>query len=264
MTLLDPQHEVLLDAKAPTPHRRVRLTHLLGAALVVLLLAAAALQLTSGSKRQQPASTPAATPLQAPAGAGGIAVPPVAGATQLVNGVAVGYPHTAAGAVAAATNYLVAQSDPQMYVADRRHAVLETIAAPGQADQLIAQVEPGIQLAARGLGLDASGRSNDGVLVSRVLPLGWHLDSYQSDRARVAVWYGTLAGVAALHSQTPVTTEYATESIDLVWAAGDWKWSGLVHADGPAPVGGVQPPSSADQIALAVQSFQPYAYGSHT
>lgn len=263
MTVLDePSHEVLYEP-VTAPRRRVSVPLVVGVALTLLLLAAAGLWMAGGhpSRTAAPSPSPAATASPPVSTDTGAAVPASPGATRLVGGVPVGYQHDPSGVVAAATGYLVAQSDPQMYVAARRHDVIRTIAASGSADDLIAQVEPGLQLAARGFGVDAQGRAAGGLLVSRVMPLGWRLDSYTHGRARVAVWYGTLAGVAGLHSQAPVTSEFATDSIDLVWADGDWKWVGLVHAEGPAPVGGVQPPSSADQIALAVSAFHPYAYG---
>ncbi len=264
MTLLDePSHQVLYEPATPPRRRRVSTALVVGVALTLLLLTAAVLWMAGRHPSRPAAATPSpATAANPPVSTdAGEAVPASPGATRVVHGVPVGYPRDPSGAVAAATGYLVAQSDPQMYVAARRHDVIRTIAAPGSADDLIAQIDPGLQLAARGFGVDAQGHAAGGPLVSRVMPLGWRLDSYTPDRARVTAWYGTLAGVAGLHSQAPVTSEFATDSIDLQWAEGDWKWSGLVHAAGPAPVGGVQPPSSADQIALAISTFHPYAYG---
>lgn len=264
MTLLNDSQPTMLYDPDPPRRRRVPLSLTVGVALVLLLLTATGLWVVGhqSSRTQSPTASPPAQPFQAARSpAGPTSVPAAVGASRLVAGVPVGYQNSEGGAVAAATSYLVAQSDPQMYIADRRHAVVRAIAAPGSADDLIAQVDPGIRLAAQGFGVDSTGKAADGLLVSRVMPIGWRVDSYRPDAARVEVWYGTLAGVAGLHSQAPVTTQFATDSVDLTWAGGDWKWLGLVHSDGPAPVGGVQPPASADQIALAATAFQPYAYG---
>lgn len=173
-----------------------------------------------------------------------------------------GYPRSQAGAISAATNYLVAFTQPRMFQPFVRDQVLTVLAGPQQAPDLIKSVNPGMQRAAEALQVDpTTGTSAMGQLVSRLVPVGYKVISYEGDRARIAVWGTSLAGVAGSASSVPVVNNWATDTIDLVWA-GDWKWAGFVESDGPTPVGTVNPPSPWAEIADATTGFVPYGYGS--
>jgi hypothetical protein len=224
--------------------------------LVLAVLVAALLRRPSNPP---PVAAPAPVPAQT---RNNQPVPAAAGATRVEAGVPVGYPQTQTGAVSAATNYLVAFTEPRMFQPVVRRQVLTILAGPNQAPDLIRSVDLGMQRAADTLGVDpATGTSSMGQLVSRLVPVGYQVVSYDNGRARIAVWGTSLAGVAGASSQMPVVNAWATDTIDLTWA-GDWKWAGFVESSGPTPVGTVNSPSSWSDIAEAVTGFTPYGYGS--
>lgn len=256
MTLHEPPDvTVTHEPSEPRPNRRWRYVgYAVMAAILILLVAALVIR--------RPATRSSAPPAAVPPTAASSPVPAVAGATRLEAGVPVGYPHTQSGAVAAATNYLVAFTQPRMFQLPVRFQVLSVLAGPTRTPDLIRAVEPGMQRAAQTLRVDpATGTSGMGQLVSRLVPVGYKVVSFEGDRARVAVWGTSLSGVAGASSSMPVVNTWATDTVDLEWD-GDWKWAGFVESDGPTPVGTVNPPSAWSDIADASTGFIPYGYGS--
>jgi hypothetical protein len=237
-------------------NRRWRQTGYVLLGLVLAVLVVAVLR-RPGAPPTRSVPAPAATPSQE-----SHPVPAAAGASRIEAGVPVGYPRTQSGAVSAATNYLVAFTQPRMFQPAVRRQVLTVLAGPELAPDLIRSVDPGMQRAAETLSVDPNtGTSSMGDLVSRLVPVGYQVVSYNNDRARVAVWGTSLAGVAGASSRMPVVNAWATDTIDLTWD-GDWRWAGFVESTGPTPVGTVNPPSSWSDIAGAVTGFSPYGYGS--
>lgn len=228
-------------------------------ALVVLLLAVVAADRLSGA---EPDPRVPGGAVQVPPSAPAVPVPAAAGATRVEAGVPVGYPQTEAGAISAATNHLVAFTQPRMFQPLVRLQVLTVLAGPRRAPELLRSVDPGMQRAAATLQVDpATGTSSMGQLVSRLTPVGYRVVSYGPERARIAVWATSLSGVAGASSSVPVVTSWATDTVDLEWD-GDWKWTGFVESAGPTPVGTVDPPSAWSEIADAATGFSPYGYGS--
>ena len=162
---------------------------------------------------------------------------------------------TEQGAVDAALGILALYGSTAMYDASGRRDLVGRTAAAEVEDALQAQLDVAFALTARGLGIDARGRSADGTLVARMIPAGYRVVSWSLDRAVVAVWTTGLLGVAGARSRNPVQEHWSTETVTLVWEASEWRWVGLDHQDGPAPVGSPQVPAPADQIALAQRDF---------
>lgn len=254
MTMTDEAPVLLHDDGTPTRPRRRRRPRLWWFAVAAVLCLTVAVL---AALRQTP---PAAGP--APAKPGLVVIPPTAGATRTVAGIPVGYPHTKAGAVAAATNFIQVFGHPDFLNADARHTALRAIAAPGRGETLISQIDPGMQRVVDNLGYAGSLDTAAGRIVIRDFPLGWRADGYTADRAVISVWSASIFGVAGVRSQFPVQTSYGTDTVELVWSGGDWKWGTLLaNADGPAPVGGSQTPASPEEIAAADATFTPYSYG---
>lgn len=258
MTLHD-QLDVTVEHESSRPPRIRRAwrygTYVLGV-LLALGLVVGLLDGPSGQpSQQQPVPVP---PTAAPTAS----VPAAPGASRTEVGVPVGYQRTQAGAVSAATNYLVAFTQPRMFQPLVRGQVLTVLAGPARAPDLIRSVNPGMDRAAETLQVDPNtGTSSMGQLVSRLVPVGYKVVSYSDSRARIAIWCTSLAGVAGADSSMPVVTAWATDTVDLEWD-GDWKWAGFVEAQGPTPVGTVNPPSPWTEVADAASSFTPYEYGS--
>jgi hypothetical protein len=192
------------------------------------------------------------------------ALPPIGGATELVGIVPVGYADTTPGAIAAATNYLTTLYGSTRILDDATRAqVIQAIAQPGASDALAASIDPTVAIIKGNL-LAANGKPiGGGVLTLRVLLAGYHVDAATAAAATIEIWYEAIYGVAVANSTEPVQSNYAVDTIKLVWAAGDWKWDTSTETPGPTPLG-VANGSAADiaRMQTVLSTFTPYPYGS--
>ncbi|WP_442812059.1 hypothetical protein [Streptomyces sp. NBC_01803] len=185
---------------------------------------------------------------------------PVDGST---NGIPAGFPQTEQGAQSAAANYAVALGGTEMFDADERRLIVDTVYAPSiAADRLTeldaAYSDPGFL---DRIGLTAAGTAPDGMtFVSRVSPVGASVAAFDGASATVSVWYSALFGVAGTDSTNPVTESWYTSTYDLVWANDDWKVTDFTQEDGPAPVGRDQRASTAEEMADAIEQFGGFTY----
>jgi hypothetical protein len=247
MTLQDerPRTRVLLPT-APTAHRR-RTGHGrrgLGVAVVIgALILAAVVGESIGSPERRPARAPdPGRQAQQPAAPTGDA--------------ASSYPNGRDGAQSAATNYVVELGGAAMFNADRRHELVRRIADPAVEPALQQQLDAAFGAVMAKFGLDEQGRPPAGLtFVCRVLPVGVRLLDYTGTTARVAVWTAGIIGLAGPKSTRPVAEAWSTTTVTLRWTGADWKWVTFSQQDGPTPVSGLQPPSSADDVADAVRTF---------
>jgi len=249
VTLQDerPQTRLLLpDAPTPGPERgspRRRLGVGVAAALVALLAYA-----VSGPPRTT-GDEAAAAPVDETR-RGDTAAAPDSGDPS------VRYPQTRAGAQSAAPNYVVAFGGAAMFDTDRRHAVVRRIADPAVEPTLQRQLDEVFAAVMARFGLDEQGRPPDGLtFVCRALPVGVRLLDYTGDTAQISVWTAGIIGLAGESSTRPVAEAWSTTTVSLRWSGGDWKWFAFSQQDGPTPVSGLQPPSSATAIADAVRNY---------
>jgi len=187
------------------------------------------------------------------------------GGLQLVAGVPVGYAHTDAGAVSAATNYAIAYGGPAMFVPAQRRIIVDATTDPAtRAAQQAQQVQQSALYSATAdkFGLDQQGRPTaPGVeFVARELPVGARLVAYAPNTAVVAVWEDGLVGLAGTGTTRPVQEGWGTTTVTLRWAARDWKWTAGSFTPGPTPITGVQTPSDPQAIADAVDEFGDFSY----
>ncbi len=184
------------------------------------------------------------------------------GGLQLVAGVPVGYSHTEAGAISAATNYAIAYGGPAMFVPAKRRAIVDATTDPAVRATQQAQQGALYSATADKFGLDQQGRPTaPGVeFVARELPVGARLVAYTPDTAVVAVWEDGLVGLAGTGTTRPVQEGWGTTTVTLRWAAGDWKWTAGSFTPGPTPITGVQTPSDPQTIADAVEQFAGFSY----
>ena len=182
---------------------------------------------------------------------------------RVVGGVPVGYTHDQAGAEAAAANYVVAMGSAPMAQTSTRHAIVSALADPQIAPSLLDQLDQAYAATLDRFGLDGQGRAPKGqTFVSRTLPVGVRADAVSQDTARIEVWSAGLIGLAGKSSAQPVASTWTTTTVSLRWADGDWKWVTATQSDGPTPVNGPQPASSADAIANAANGFGGLRYAS--
>lgn len=259
MSLLDDraQTRVLLPDTGPTDHRRPRprrARYLVAAAILLGLLgvSVALPRLHARPSNRQSATAPPAelTSVAAP-------VEPSRRAGQ----VPVGYPHTAAGAQSAATNYVVTYGGAGMFVPATRHTIVAAITDPAVRQSVQAQLDSSFTALTATFGLDPQGRPPAGQqFVCRALPVGVRLLAYRGDTAQVSVWSDGIVGLAGAASTKPVAEAWTTTDVTLHWVGGDWKWVTATQHDGPTPVSGTQPASDAGAIARAVATYEGLRY----
>jgi hypothetical protein len=192
-----------------------------------------------------------------------VTVPYDAGqAADSADGVPVGYPHTSAGAESAAANYVVAFNSADMVYSAARDRLIDAIADPdmgatlqGQFDAAYAQIDE-----TYGLGSDGAAPAGQ-TFVERAAPIGVSLVADNGRSATVSVWVVTLAGLAGTGSQHAVSEDWATVTVTLAWADGDWKWFSFQSSDGPAPLGGLQTPAPGSTLQAAVTKYGGLRYG---
>ena len=173
-----------------------------------------------------------------------------------------GWPRTDAGAVAAATAYLMslntrgAVSDPTA-----RAAVVRAIAVPEQRDALADQVRARRRRPTGPGDLFAAAFADERSSAWRMVPVGYRVDAYDDSSARISVWtVQVIAGVGS--ANVPATALWATTTLPLQWHEDTWKLD-LANATGelgPAPGLGRLPLSSDLDVIAADQGFREYGH----
>ncbi|SMF69407.1 hypothetical protein [Streptomyces sp. Amel2xC10] len=174
-----------------------------------------------------------------------------------------GYAHDAQGAQSAAANYAVALGSADMFVKDRRHAIVDTVYAPAVAAARQSALDTAYSSATflSNIGLDKDGSAPDGQsFVSRVIPVGTKVTASDAATATVEVWYTSLFGLSGEASTNPVSESWFTTTYQLTWADNDWKVVEFQQKDGPVPVGRDQRASTADDMTKAVEEYGGFTY----
>ncbi|MFE6767310.1 hypothetical protein [Streptomyces sp. NPDC057689] len=194
------------------------------------------------------------------------AAPTAATGTKPVTGktgtIPSGFAHDQQGAESAASNYAVALGSVEMFKKDSRHTIVDSVYTAAAAEKL-----RGPQDSAYSpdfldkLGLDADGNAPQGsIFVSRTVPVGTKVESFDGDTAKVSVWYMGLIGMSGAGSTDPVRTSWKTWTVELTWVNNDWKAVNDSQKDGPAPVPGDVAASSSDEISKAVEEYGGFTY----
>jgi len=256
-------------ADQPAPSRSFRRVYV-PAALIFGLLLIGGLYLSvlrpgpdSPSSADQGTAAPSDAATE-PGGGTARADDATAGSTggRIAAGVPVGYPHSQPGAEAAAANYVSAYGSEAMFSPTARAEIVKAIVARADQKKLTGALDQSFGLAGQAYGLDAAGLPAKGLdLVARTVPVGVTVKSYSSTQAVVDVWAVSIIGLAGETSTRPISEAWNTATVTLRWADGDWKWASVTQRDGPTPVSGLQPPSSAGQLAEALLRFQELRHG---
>ncbi|UNS97744.1 hypothetical protein MMF93_15565 [Streptomyces tubbatahanensis] len=174
-----------------------------------------------------------------------------------------GFAHTEQGAQSAAANYVVALGGEGMYTAAGREKIIDSVYAPSVANKRQADLGEayGNPKFLEKVGLGKDGKAPKGsTFVARATPVGVKVIDYADDKAKVAVWYSTLFGLAGEGSKHPVAESWYTNTFDLAWNEGDWKVKDVKQKDGPTPIGKDQAASPAEEMADAVDGFGGFTY----
>ncbi|MEV0775526.1 hypothetical protein [Streptomyces sp. NPDC050428] len=177
-------------------------------------------------------------------------------------GIPSGFAKDEQGAESAASNYAVALGSNGMFNKDNRHEIVDTVYTPAAAEKLKGPQDKAYSPEfLNKLGLDADGNAPSGsTFISRTVPVGTKVESFDGDSAKVSVWYTGLIGMSGPDSTDPVSTTWKTWTLDLQWTADDWKVAADSQKDGPAPVPGDIAASTADDISKAVDEYGGFTY----
>ncbi|MEU8550118.1 hypothetical protein AB0C81_24565 [Streptomyces roseoverticillatus] len=225
--------------------------------VVVLLIAAIAFANRGGgsdSGDSEKSGDKVSSGATAPSG-----VKPVGGKS---GGIASGFARTEQGAQSAASNYAVALGSSDMFSADKRHQIVQTVIAPSEVERFQTTLDKAYSPAFfKNAGLNEDGSTPKGfTFVSRTIPVGSKTTQFSDDKATAEVWCTGLIGLAGEGSTKPVNAGWFTITMQLSWIDGDWKVADQSQKDGPAPVSGDVPASSAKDIANAATGYGGFTY----
>jgi hypothetical protein len=162
---------------------------------------------------------------------------------------------TRAGAAAVAGRALVAFGGESVLEPSSLSTILHRFAAPSARPGLEAVYSQAETSLRTRFGL--AGQPKPVVLV-RTVPLGYHVDSFSSKRAEVAVW--TLAVLGSGATFDPVAS-WRTQTVQLVWQKGAWKVVAFGSANGPTPaLADGQQPSTPVELFTAIPRMQEFAH----
>jgi hypothetical protein len=179
------------------------------------------------------------------------------GPRSVIDDVPVGYARTPAGATAAATSFLTTLSERLMTLPPpARDAAVARMLAPGAPSDLGAQLSRGtasIDNARRA----AAGGSGASRAFIRNLPVAYRVRAFSPERASVGVWSDAVWVIDGI--ATPGQA-WATTTLELVWAEGDWRLWSLASVDGPTPAAPSVLPSTPTQLLDGLTDYVGYRY----
>ncbi|MBT2405574.1 hypothetical protein J7I97_05415 [Streptomyces sp. ISL-87] len=168
----------------------------------------------------------------------------------MVHGVPVGYPHTQAGAKAAAANYTtVSGSAGFLTDKDARHRAVSVMATQGGAESAEKKADLAAAQAADALRGDNS-KVSAGQAIARTGVLSAHVLGFDAHGAMVRLWTTTVRGSAAGHAAPKVGFESVT--VTLTWESNDWK------VRSSASTTGLVAPVDARQASNVARDFSGY------
>jgi hypothetical protein len=201
-------------AGAPESPRRSALPATLLALLGCLLIGGLIGRLTAPAGTESPRPPTTATP----------------GPSRVIDGIPSGFPHSPAGAVAAALAYGALSARPDFLAPRRRAVILSRIATATFAKRFESVAGPGLAIAANGpLG---RGLRNGTPTIYESAPLAYRVISFNATRAVMSGWGLALSGNT---TDLPPQVDFQTAHTTLVWQGGDWKLAASSVTRGPTP-----------------------------
>ena len=214
---------------------------------------------TAPAASQTPSPTVAATPGTAAAAPAEAAAATRVGPRRFEAGVGVGYAHSQQGAVAAAANFTRVLSSDLILDTTRRRAAIAALAAPSAKARLQRTFDQAVVPLRQGLGVGDT--ANDGTQVLlRATPVGWRVEDYRDDQAKVAIWVTSVGGSVGGTVAAPIREGWGTTTVELRWAGDDWKLAESTTTDGPVPIADVAPPTAAGELVDKANEFKEFTY----
>ena len=157
-------------------------------------------------------------------------VPGWPGASRLVAGAPVGYAHSRAGAVDAATNYQLLLAGPLLAMPTRYRQAEQVIYAPAARDRLLAEAEQ--TLAGLQDQTQLLSNASKGVPVALIaVPVSYQVELYDGDHATVSLWWVWVVGQQG--AMAPIQA-WITSVVTLAWQ-GDWRIEDFNAGNAPVP-----------------------------
>jgi hypothetical protein len=145
-------------------------------------------------------------------------------------GVPVGFPDSRKGAAEAVAAYQRAFASPAILRPGVLKARIEAVATPGYAETMLAANTPGTErIAAGAIG---EGLSQGLQTLFAAVPIGYRIEAYTPDRARILTWGFTLLGNA---STVEPAAYFGLTHTELRWAEGQWQIAESHGGFGPTP-----------------------------
>jgi hypothetical protein len=176
------------------------------------------------------------------------------GSTHVVNGVPVGYAHTEAGAVAAATNFLMVVDGPLITQPDKYRSAIDTLAAPQALAKLRQNADGNLANLQNLTSYAEQGRT----VVFRSVPLAYQVGRSGDDSVEVSIWSEALLAVDGVLS---LRETWATTALTVVWTNTDWRLSSMAaptaSSFGPAPTM-AQAPEQSVNLPAQLATYRRY------
>jgi hypothetical protein len=152
------------------------------------------------------------------------------GPTSWRDGIPSGFAHTPSGAAEAVASYQRAFADTAILRPGELRRRIEAVASPDYAQTMLAANGPGTARIATGpIG---QGLGHGVATIFAAVPIGYRIESYSPQRARVLTWGFTLLGNA---SAVEPAAYFGLTHTELAWEGGDWKIAGTRGGFGPTP-----------------------------
>jgi hypothetical protein len=219
----------------------------------------AATATTAPAASQTPSPTVAATPGTAAAAPAEAAAATKVGPRRFEAGVGVGYAHSQQGAVAAAANFTRVLSSDLILDTSRRRAAIAALAAPSAKARLQKTFDQAVVPLRKGLGVSDTASDGAQVLL-RATPVGWRVEDYSDEKAKVAIWVTSVGGSVGGTVAAPIREGWGTTTVELRWVGDDWKLAESTTTDGPAPIADVAPPTAAGELVDKANEFKEFTY----
>jgi hypothetical protein len=219
----------------------------------------AATATTAPAASQTPSPTVAATPGTAAAAPAEAAAATKVGPRRFQAGVGVGYAHSQQGAVAAAANFTRVLSSDLILDTSRRRAAIAALAAPSAKARLQKTFDQAVVPLRKGLGVSDTASDGAQVLL-RATPVGWRVEDYSDEKAKVAIWVTSVGGSIGGTVAAPIREGWGTTTVELRWVGDDWKLAESTTTDGPVPIADVAPPTAAGELVDKANEFKEFTY----
>jgi hypothetical protein len=146
------------------------------------------------------------------------------------DGVPVGFTHSPAGAAQAVASYERAFADPSVLDVGALRRRIDVVATPDFAPTMLAANAAGTRRIAGGpIGI---GLGEGIATIFAAVPIGYRIEAYSPQRAKVLTWGFTLLGNA---SAVEPAAYFGLTWTELAWSGGDWKIAGSRGGFGPTP-----------------------------